>query len=122
MPVVCCMLQMPRTYKRKTSRGTPPDVLECAAADVLQKQQSLQSVALVYSIDKMTLHRYCKQVKAAMTDDESNSTTTTPTLRKVASGYNKPRQVLSHVVEIDLVTYLVEAAKCFLQNNLAVCC
>ena len=113
------MFQMPRTYKRKTSRGTPPDVLERAAADVLQKQQSLRSVALAYNIDKMTLHRYCKKVKAAMTDD---STTTTPTLPKVASGYNKPRQVLSHVVESDLVTYLVEAAKCFLQNNLAVCC
>lgn len=62
----------------------------------------------------MTLHRYCKKVKAAMTDDESNSsTTTTPTLAKVASGYNKPRQVLSHVIEGDLVAYQVEAAKMF---------
>ena len=107
------MFQMPRTYKRKTSRGTPPDVLERAAADVLQKQQSLRSVALAYNIDKMTLHRCCKKVKAAMTDDENNSTTTTPTLPKVASGYNKPRQVLSDVVEGDLVAYLVEAAKMF---------
>jgi len=107
------MLQMPRTYKRKTSRGTTPDVLERAAADVLRKQQSLRSVALAYSIDKMTLHRYCKKVKTSMTDAERNSTATTATLPKVASGYSKPRQVLPDPVERDLVAYLVEAAKMF---------
>jgi len=91
------MLQMPITYKHKTSRGTTPHVLERAATVVLQKQQFLQNVALAlrnvalaYSIDKMTLHRYCKKVKAAMTDNDRVSTATTPTyqmLLKVILSY-----------------------------------
>ena len=111
------LLQMVRTYKRKTCHGTPTDILERAAAEVLQKQRSLRSVSLTYNIDKMTLHRYCRRVKAAMANNESDSTTsiTVPFLAtpSVVSGYSKPRQVFSNNAENDLVMYLVDAAKMF---------
>lgn len=108
---------MTRTYKRKTSRGTPADVMARAAAEVIQQQRSLRSVSLAYSIDKMTLHRYCKRVKAAMANNVSDTTISNATqvsgLPKVVSGYCKSRQVFSDSSENCLVEYLVEAAKMF---------
>ena len=114
-------LQMTRTYKRKTARGTPADVMTRAATEVIQQQQSLRGVSLTYNIDKMTLHRYCKRVKAAManrsTVSVNDTTTSNATLvlgiPTVVSGYCKPRQVFSDNTEKDLVGYSVEAAKMF---------
>jgi len=107
---------MTRTYKRKTFRGTPADVMDRAATEVIQQEQSLRSVSLTYSIGKMTLHRYCKRVKAALaTADNTTTSNALPvsSLPKVTSGYCKPRQVFSDTTENNLVDYLIEAAKMF---------
>ena len=107
-----CMfnLQMTRTFHRKTTRGASSDVMTRAAAEVIQQQKSLRSVSLLYNIDKMTLHRYCKRVRAAMINVTPNSVGALPS---VVSGYRKPRQVFSDETEQELIEYLIQAAKMF---------
>ena len=102
---------MARTYKRKTNRGSSSDVLERAAIEVLEKKESLRKVASAFGVDKMTLFRYCRRVKAVMYKDGCD--TSTHGLPKVSSGYCKSRQVFSDEMESNLVKYLVDAAKMF---------
>lgn len=53
-----------RTYKRKTERGkSSAETFRTAAKEVLDNGRSLRTVADEYSINFMTLHRYCKKMK-----------------------------------------------------------
>ena len=48
---------MPQEYKRKTNRGSNPDFLQRAAADV-QGGSSIRSAAKDHGVDCSTLKRY----------------------------------------------------------------
>jgi hypothetical protein len=55
-----------RTYKRKTNSGTTPrETYMKAAKDVLAKTSSIRKVSAKYSINFMTLQRFCKNLEAA---------------------------------------------------------
>jgi hypothetical protein len=49
-----------RTYKRKTNRGTTPRETYMEAAKVLAKTSSLRKASATYSINFMTIRRFCK--------------------------------------------------------------
>jgi hypothetical protein len=54
-----------RTYKRKTNRGTTPrETYMKAAKEVLAKTTSLRKASAKYSINFMTLQRFCKKLEA----------------------------------------------------------
>ena len=102
---------MVRTYKRKTSRGTTSDVLHRASKEVLNDKKSFREVALVYGIGKMTLYRYCKELKL-LHPQESGSSSSHPSAA-VHCGYAKPRQLFSEAEEAEFVQYLLTASKMF---------
>jgi hypothetical protein len=53
-----------RTYKRKTNRGTAPrETYIEAAKEVLAKTSSLRKASAKYSVNFMTLQRFCKEEK-----------------------------------------------------------
>jgi hypothetical protein len=54
-----------RTYKRKTNRGTTPrETYMEAAKEVLAKTSSLRKVSEKYSVNFMTLQRFCKKTRS----------------------------------------------------------
>ena len=103
-------LQMVRTYKRKTDRGTTSENMHHATKEVLNEQKSFRTVAVAYGIDKMTLYRRCRKIKASQSH-ECNISSGPSTA--VHSGYAKPRQLFSDVEEAELVKYLLDASKMF---------
>jgi uncharacterized protein (DUF2225 family) len=53
-----------RTYKRKKNRGTTPrETCMKAATEVLAKTNSLRKASAKYSINFMTLQRFCKNLE-----------------------------------------------------------
>jgi len=102
---------MVRTYKRKTDRGTTSENLHHATKEVLNEHKSFRTVAVAYGIDKMTLYRHCRKIKASQYH-ECNISSGSPSTA-VHSGYAKPRQLLSDAEEAELVKYLLDASKMF---------
>ncbi|MED6245380.1 hypothetical protein ATANTOWER_002405 [Ataeniobius toweri] len=77
---------MPRTWKRKTDRGVPLNVLEKASTDVKVQGKSVRLVAKLYGICHVTLYRFYKPRKK-LEDQGSN--------KRPCVGYSSEKKVFT---------------------------
>ncbi|KAK6490350.1 hypothetical protein HHUSO_G4860 [Huso huso] len=95
---------MPRTYKRRTNRGTPQEVMERATKLVIEKNQTIRSVAKNFDICHVSLSRFVKKTQMA---SEKGSETPPPVV-----GY-KSHRVFNEELETALEEYLIQTAELY---------
>lgn len=98
---------MPRNYKKKTTRGEIPiDIFERAYEEIRNDRMSIREAAKTFEIDKMTLYRYKnKKEKASELPEATN--------KDVKMGYAKHRQILSDELEQELNKYILASSKIY---------
>uniref|UniRef100_A0A3P9CHQ9 HTH psq-type domain-containing protein n=1 Tax=Maylandia zebra TaxID=106582 RepID=A0A3P9CHQ9_9CICH len=89
---------MPRSWKRQTDRGVPLSILERASNDVRNQGKSTRSVAKLYGICHVTLHRFCKERKKV---EEQGS------MELPRVGYHSGKKVFTDEQEKELTEYLM---------------
>ncbi len=92
---------MPRSWKRKTDRGMPLDILKRASHEVKEQGKSIRSVAKVYGMCHVTLYRFCKERKKL---EEKGSKELPPV------GYRSGNKVFNNEQGRELTDYLMRAA------------
>lgn len=98
---------MPRNYKKKTTRGEIPiDIFERAYEEIRNDRMSIREAAKTFEIDKMTLYRHNdKKEKASELPEATN--------KDVKMGYAKHRQILSDELEQELNKYILASSKIY---------
>lgn len=98
---------MPRNYKKKTTRGEIPiDIFERAYEEIRNDRMSIREAAKTFEIDKMTLYRYKdKKEKASELPEATN--------KDVKMSYAKHRQILSDELEQELNKYILASSKIY---------
>ena len=107
-PIIVFLIDGQNIRTKNITRNNDGCSGSCSCGSSATKK-SFRVVALAYGIDKMTLYRYCKKLRAASSDEGSNS----QDAPKVTSGYAKARQIFSDAQEQELVQYLLDASKMF---------
>lgn len=95
-----CLFSMPRTYKRKTEKGTySVEAINLAVQRILENNEKIRKVATDTGLDKSTLCRYVKKAKTEQT--------------VTSVGYYGNRKIFDDQEEAVLCEYLKNSARMY---------